>query len=78
MLGDVSHCLCLALGNLFEATSDPSIVLPLVGLAAQWKDQAALQGWLFSALGSGGRSANIPRHSGIHLCLPPPAGLYAC
>lgn len=68
---NVSHCLCLALGNLFGAIH--RLWLPLVGLGVCAKGQAVYQGWLPPALSPGAGQQKVQDPPDL-LCLPPPAG----
>lgn len=75
MQTNVLSCLCLSLGSLFGAASNPQFVVASSGLGCIPAKLKCAPSPAFTSTGSRGRSAYIPRHPKVSLYLPPHAWL---
>lgn len=69
------YYLCLPLENLSKATSHTQILAAFARLGCAQEGQSCAPRQTFRSTGSRDVSANVLRHTGIHFCLPLPAGL---
>ena len=69
--GQFQKLLVTFLGNLFRATSDPQFVAAFSGHVCAQEGPSCTLRLAFTTTGLGRRSAKVPRHPEIFLCLPP-------